>query len=74
MSKTDDEFMQVAAIVCLDIDTLAKVAENDEWDANLPRGLIFRLKKQKDLAISDANVREVRYNAINVIFNVASKK
>ena len=68
-----NEFQQVAAIVCHDVDILAKVAENDEWDADMLRGLIFRLKSQKDLAISDAKVREMRYNALTVVFNVAGK-
>ena len=69
-----NEFQQVAAIVCMDIDTLAKVAENDEFDADFLRMMIFRLKKQKDLAISDAKSRETRYNAITVVFNVARNK
>ena len=74
MSKPDDEFMQVAAIVCLDIDTLAKVAENNRWSKEDLQKQIFLLKMKKDLAISDAKGREMRYNAINVIFNIASKK
>ena len=68
-----DEYQQVAAILALDIDTLATVAENDEFDADFLRVMIVRLKRNKDLAISDAKVRESRYNAINMIFNVASK-
>ena len=68
-----NEFQQVAAITCMDIDTLAKVAENEEFDADFLRMMIIRLKKQKDLAISDAKVRKVRYNALTVVFNVAGK-
>jgi hypothetical protein len=68
------EYQQVAAIACMDIDILAKVAESDRWTADDLREMIFRLKKQKDLLITDAKVREMRYNATKMIFNVASKK
>jgi len=69
-----DEYQQVAALTCMDIDILAKVAEQDNWTAEELRGLIFRLKTQKDLLITDASTRESRYNATCSVFNIASKK
>jgi len=68
------EYQEVAAIVCMDIDILAKVADNDEWDADFLRQMIFRLKKNKDLLISDDTHRKMRYNATTQVFTVASKK
>jgi hypothetical protein len=68
------EYQQVAAITSMDIDILAKIAGQDNWTAEDLREFIFRLKKQKDLLISVASVREMRYNATTTIFNIASKK
>ena len=68
-----NEFQQVAAIVCHDIDILAKVAETGSWKKEDLIKLIFRLKQQKDLAISDAIDRDSRYNALTVVFNLAGK-
>lgn len=69
-----DEYQQVAALVCLDIDLLARVAENKKWDEKDLRNMIFQLKKKKDELISDANVRETRYNAVSNTLNLATKK
>lgn len=68
-----NEFQQVAAIVCHDIDILAKVIESKKWTAKDLTIMVNRLKNQKDLAISDAKDRNVRYNALTVVFNVAGK-
>jgi len=56
----------------MDIDILAKVAESEQWDAKDLRELIFRLKKQKDQLITDAKVRESRYNAVSNIQNLST--
>lgn len=69
-----DEHKQIAALTCMDIDILARVAESEQWDAKDLREFIFRLKKQKDLLVTDANVRETRYNAASNIHNIANNK
>jgi len=68
------EYQQVAALLAMDIDILAKVVENGEWTKEDLEKLIFRLKKNKDLLITDDAHREMRYNATSQVFNVASKK
>jgi len=69
-----DEYQQVAALTCLDIDLLARVAENGKWSEKDLKNMIFQLKKKKDALISDAEVRETRYNAVGNILNLATKK
>ena len=73
MSK-ETEYQQVAAVTCMDINNLARIAEQDKWTADELREFIFRLKKQKDLLITDAKLRESRYNAISAVFNTAREK
>ena len=68
------QYQQVAAILSMDIDIMAKVAERDNWDENDLREIIFRLKKEKDLLISDDKRREMRYNSITNVANIASKE
>jgi len=68
------EYQEVAAIVCMDIDILAKVADNGEWTAEELKTFIIRLKKNKDQLISDDTHRKMRYNATSQVFNIASKK
>lgn len=65
---------QIAALLAMDIDIMAKVAERDNWDENDLREIIFRLKKEKDLLISDDKRREMRYTSITNLANIASKK
>jgi len=69
-----DEYQQIAALTCLDIDLLARVAENKKWDEKDLRNMIFQLKKKKDALISDADVRNTRYNAVGNILNLTVKK
>jgi len=69
-----DEYQQIAGLVCLDIDLLARVAESEKWDEKDLRNMIFQLKKKKDELISDAKVRESRYNAVSNTLNFATKK
>jgi predicted transcriptional regulator len=64
------EYQQVAALLSSDIDVLAKVAEKKDWDADQLREFIFRLKKNKDLLISDAKTRNMRYNAFSTISQI----
>lgn len=68
------EYQQVAALLAMDIDILATVAEDNSHDANFLQAMIFRLKKNKDLLITDDKHREMRYNATAKVFNVASKE
>jgi len=67
------EYQQVAAIVCMDVDILAKVTDNSEWTAEELKTFIIRLKKNKDLLISDDAHRKMRYNAISQMFATANK-
>lgn len=57
------EHQQVAALLCSDINVLARVAEDDRWSAADLRELIFRLKEKKDQIITDPVARENRYGA-----------
>ena len=41
------EYQEVAAVVCMDIDILAKVADNGEWTADDLKEFIIRLKKEQ---------------------------
>ena len=68
------EYQQVAAILNMDIDVLARVAENDKWTAAELREFIFRLKEQKDMLITDEKVRNARYSAISFVMGYAAKK
>ena len=68
------EHQEVAALLAMDIDIMAKVAERTEWTAKDLREIIFRLKKSKDLLISDDKHRKMRYNATSNVFTVASNK
>ncbi len=72
MSDTT-EYQEVATLLAMDIDILAQVAERDNWTAEDLRNLIFRLKKNKDLLITDDAHRNMRYNATTAVFNVVSK-
>ena len=68
------EYQEVAAITCMDIDILAKVAEDDRWTKEDLKELIFRLKKNKDKLISDDTHRKMRYNAFSTVVNTAGKE
>jgi len=68
------EYQEVAALLAMDIDILAQVADSREWTAEDLKELIIRLKKNKDLLITDDKHRKMRYNATSQVFNVASKK
>jgi len=63
------EYQAIAAVLCSDIDILATVAEMDSWSKDDLKELIFRLKKQKDLLITDDKHRKMRYNAMQALFN-----
>lgn len=65
-----EEYQQVAALVCLDIDLLAKIAENEDLDAEFLRGSIRLLKEKKDALINDPEVREMRFGSTQLLFNL----
>lgn len=61
------EHQQVAALVCMDIDTWLETAErNPEMALDCLRGL----KKMKDEVISDEKIRTMRYEATCAIFSL----
>lgn len=65
------EHQQVAALVCMDIDTWLETAErNPDLALNCLRGL----KKMKDKVINDPDMREIRYNASCSLFSLTNIK
>lgn len=66
-----DEYQEVAAIVCMDVDLLATVAENESLDADFLRGSIKLLKEKKDAVINDPKSRSMRYSSMQNVLSVA---
>ena len=73
MKNMNNEYKQVAALVCIDIDVLAAMAENKDYNLKDLRGFINLTKQRKDLIISNPETREARYNASCAVFSVAVK-
>ena len=69
----NDEYQQVAAVLNMDIDVLARVAEDEKWSAEELREFIFRLKEQKDMLITNEEVRNNRYSAMSFVMGYANK-
>jgi len=68
-----DEHKQVAAIVCMDIDIMAKVAENESLDADFLRGYMKMIKEKKDEVVNDPKKRELRFNAMCIINEIINE-
>jgi len=63
-----DEYQKVAALVCMDIDTIFSAAER-----NPERAMDFLelLKAKKDDIVNNQNIRDTRYKATCNVFAVA---
>jgi hypothetical protein len=61
------EYQQVAALLCMDIDTWVETAENNP---EMALDALRELKKRKDEMIGDENIREMRYNAACALFSL----
>ncbi len=66
------EFMQVAALVCLDLDLLAEVAEDDDLTVDELRKQIKYVAGKKDKIIADPVERQQRYGAGCAIFGAVN--
>jgi hypothetical protein len=62
------EYMQVASLVCMDLDVLLSVAECESLTADQLREHIKMTHGQKQEAIENAEVRQSRYSAASLIF------
>ena len=62
-----DEYKQVAAILALDIDTFVTASEHNP---EMALGFLKELKTRKDKIVEDSKHRNMRYEAISVIFNL----
>jgi hypothetical protein len=65
-----EEFMQVAAIVCIDIDLLKDIAEQPNRSAEELVQAILHLHEKKELLIRNADVRQFRYAALRRVFSL----
>ena len=64
------EYQKVAALVCMDIDIMAKAAERKPETAI---EYLRKLKEMKDSVVSDGGCRDSRYAACQAVFAVASR-
>lgn len=63
------EYQQVAALVCLDLDVLLEVSQDQGMTVDRLRDHIRSTCKMKDEAISDPAARESRYACTSAIFH-----
>jgi hypothetical protein len=66
-----DEYQKVAALLCLDIDTVMVTAERHP---DMALGLLKMLKERKDNMVNDPVIRDVRYSACCTVFNLPVNK
>jgi hypothetical protein len=66
------EYMQVAGIVCLELDILAESAERDDLTLDQLRRMVKRGYENKERAINDAAHRAMRWNALKLVFSAAA--
>lgn len=64
------EYQEVAALLAMDIDILARIVDSDSHDADTLRQYIMQLKQQKDQIITDEKYRKMRYDATSAIMNL----
>ena len=65
-----NEFKEVAALVCMDLDLLNDIASDTSLTADKLRKQIEHTVKQKDEMIADASVRSSRYSAASMLFSL----
>jgi hypothetical protein len=66
------EYQQVAALVCMDLDTLAVLCDHKDMTADDYRAHIRHVVSAKNELISDAEVRNQRYAAAAFVFNAVA--
>lgn len=66
------EYMQVAALVCMDLDILLDIAENDSLTAEQLVKQIKLMHADKEKAINNPKDREDRYRAMGFVFGAAA--
>ena len=59
------EYQKVAALVCLDIDTIVKAAESKP---ELAMDFLLKLRGMKDKVVDDEKNRDTRYAACQSVF------
>jgi len=67
----ENEYQQAAAIMSLDIDVIAQIAQSHKNDTEMLYQQIMLLKERKDKVINDPELREMRYGAACAVFSVA---
>jgi hypothetical protein len=67
------EYMEVAALVCLDLDTLLEISKDEKMTADELRAQIRLIHENKESAIKDKAAREDRYAACCLVFGLAAK-
>jgi hypothetical protein len=66
------EYREVAAIVCLDIDVLADIAEWKDMTLERLQAQVRHLKETKEKTISDPEGRRKRYASLSWLFSLAA--
>jgi len=66
------EFMQVSALVCLDLDVLYDISKDETMTADDLRAQIKLIYENKEAAINDAKGREDRYEAGCLVFSAVA--
>ncbi len=62
------EYMEIAALVCLDLDVLKDIAECRNMTAQQLVKQILHTHKQKENLINDQKAREMRYGSASLVF------
>lgn len=66
-----DEYQKIAALLCLDIDTITTTAERNP---DMALGLLQMLKERKDDMVNDPKIRDIRYSACCTIFTLSANQ
>ena len=64
------EYKQVAALVCMDIDTIAESALRNDMTFEWLKMLVTSLKDNKDCIIANKKIREKRYYDVLVSLGI----
>lgn len=66
------EFREVSALVCMDLDVLADCAEQDDMTLEMLKSLVKRTHEMKEDAIHNPESRRSRYEAGCLVFSAAA--
>ena len=67
------EYRQVASILNIDIEMLHDMTKDGNMSKEQMVKQIGHLYRQKEKAINDPKVREMRFNSLSLLFNLAAK-